>query len=342
MKILAIDVGVGTQDTLLFDSDMNMENNIKLVSPSQTKILASKISQSKNNLIFTGETMGGGPISSAIIKHMKKGFKVVMTKNSARTVNDNLKKVAELGIEIIDENEASEFKAYEHLETRDVDFDLLTNLMENFGVIKDIDFVGVAVQDHGYSEGKSDRTFRFERIKKILEKGGGLKDFAYKEPPAYLTRMTSTLKDAKKHFDNVITVDTKIAAIAGTLHGVTERPIISIDIGNGHTLGALIDKESIGMFEHHTSQLTADKLDEMLEKLANGTLKNEDVFNDWGHGCYVKGNIGMRNVSNILATGPNRDMLKTSKLRVEFANPAGDVMMTGPVGIVDIIMDNFI
>ncbi|MFQ5975127.1 MAG: DUF1786 domain-containing protein [Candidatus Hydrothermarchaeales archaeon] len=342
MQILAIDVGMGTQDTLLFDSDKKLENNIKLVSPSQTRILADRVINSKDNIVFTGGTMGGGPISSAITKHIKKGFKVVMTKDSARTIDDNLKNVAELGIEIIDEGEVSDFKDYEHIVTRDVNFDFLTTVLEKFRVLQDIDYIGIAVQDHGYCEGKSDRQFRFERIKEVLEKGGTLKDSAYADPPNYLTRMTSVVKDAKKYFENVLTVDTKIAAIAGAIHGINERPIISVDVGNGHTLGAVMEGGRIGMFEHHTHLLTANKLEEMLIKLADGKLTNEEVFEDGGHGCCVRGRVGMENISKVLVTGPHRDLLKGSKLKVEFANPAGDVMMTGPAGIVDIIMENFI
>ena len=34
MRILAIDMGTGTQDILLFDSDKPVENNVKMVLPS--------------------------------------------------------------------------------------------------------------------------------------------------------------------------------------------------------------------------------------------------------------------------------------------------------------------
>ena len=334
---------MGTQDTLLFDSDKTPENNIKLVSPSQTQIIKSKVSKSNNNLVISGETMGGGPISNAIIKHVKKGFKVVMTEDSARTINDDLKQVTKLGIKIIKENEVTDFTDFDHITTSDVNFDLLLRLLKEFNVLqKDIDFVGIAVQDHGYSEGKSDRTFRFERIKKILENEGKLKDFAYLDPPKYLTRMCSAIREGKRYFDNVLTVDTKIAAIAGSTHEIDDRPIISVDIGNGHTLGALIDTKDIGMFEHHTHSLTKKKLENMLTKLSDGVLSNKEVFDDGGHGCYVRKKAGMENISRILVTGPNRKLLDSSKLDVEFANPTGDVMMTGPTGIVDIIIENFI
>jgi len=43
MNILAIDVGMGTQDILLYDGKKNMENCFKMVLPSQTQIFAGRI-----------------------------------------------------------------------------------------------------------------------------------------------------------------------------------------------------------------------------------------------------------------------------------------------------------
>ncbi len=154
--------------------------------------------------------------------------------------------------------------------------------------------------------------------------------------------MSSVRRDVQKYFDNFLIFDTKFAAIAGSLHGINERPIISVDVGNGHTLGAVIGNKGMGLFEHHTYQLSTDKLEDLLTRLADGVLSNEEVFDDGGHGCYVKEAVGMKNISRVLVTGPNRDLLKRSRLRVEFANPMGDVMMTGPVGMVDLIMENFV
>ncbi|MCX9085586.1 MAG: hypothetical protein OIN87_12405 [Candidatus Methanoperedens sp.] len=55
MKILAIDVVMGTQDILIYDSEKNMENCFKMVLPSQTQIIAKRISQEtrqKNDIIL--------------------------------------------------------------------------------------------------------------------------------------------------------------------------------------------------------------------------------------------------------------------------------------------------
>lgn len=339
VRILAIDVGVGTQDILLYDSAKTPENNIKMVLPSATQILAKRIRNSKGNLLFSGTTMGGGPMAMAINNHIKKGYRVVMTARAARSIRDNLREVEEMGIEIVGDKDARDYD-FENPITRDIDFEFLKKTFEAVGERFEFDAIGIAVQDHGYSEHKSDRVFRFEKIKEVLEKGATLKDFGFENPPEYFTRMKAVLKTAREYYKGkVIVFDTKIAAIAGAIYGVKERPALSIDIGNGHTLAGAIDEEDkvTGMFEHHTGMLNKDKMEALIRRFVNGKLPNEEVYNDGGHGCYLKEKIEMRDIKRILATGPNRRLLEKSTLKIEFANPIGDVMMTGPVGIVDMV-----
>ncbi|MEE8168182.1 MAG: DUF1786 family protein [Candidatus Hydrothermarchaeales archaeon] len=336
-RILAIDVGVGTQDLLLYDDSKNPENNIKFVLPAMTRVLAKKIQEVKGDVFLHGETMGGGPLTMAVSEHLKKGYTVRMTPRAAKSLRDNLKEVSEMGVEIAKgENEGEGFYT---LETRDVDLDLLCQLLSEIGEY-DFDCLGIAVQDHGYAEGKSDREFRFEKFREALEKGAKLQDFLYEEPPSYFTRMNGALRTVRRFFQGrAFVVDTKVAAIAGALHGVKERPVIAIDVGNGHTMAALVGEgyELLGLMEHHTWLLDRKKLEGMIRRFADGELTNEEVFNDEGHGCHVKKAVGMGNVKRILATGPNRDLMVGAKLGVEFPTPMGDVMMTGPQGIVDLI-----
>lgn len=340
LRILAIDVGVGTQDVLLYDESRTPENNIKLILPAMTQILANKVRNSKNNLIFTGETMGGGPLSFAITNHIKKGYKVAMTSRSAMTIRDDLEEVERLGVEVISEDEIKRYKGREHIETIDIDFEFLKRTLEGIAEHFEFDYMGIAVQDHGHAKHKSDRVFRFEKIREVLQKGVRLYDLGYTKPPGYFSRMNAALRTARRYYDgDIFIMDTKIAAIAGALHDIKERPAISIDVGNGHTLVAVVGSEDdiVAMFEHHTGMLTKEKLEDLVIKLADGRLTNEMVFNDGGHGCYTKEKTGFDKVRKILATGPNRKLLEGSQLNIEFASPIGDVMMTGPMGIVDMI-----
>ncbi|HSR31675.1 MAG TPA: pyruvate formate lyase-activating protein, partial [Anaerolineae bacterium] len=59
MRILAVDVGTGTQDVLLFDTEKEPENALKMVMPSPTALLAQAIraaTQAGEELLLTGVT----------------------------------------------------------------------------------------------------------------------------------------------------------------------------------------------------------------------------------------------------------------------------------------------
>ncbi len=341
MRILAIDVGLGTQDIFLYDSSKNVENCIKAVIPSRTQILAKRIRQCNKDLFIYGETMGGGAITFAIMNHIKKGYRVVMTESSARTVRDDLDQVREMGIEIVSDNTPCPSENnFCKIETKDIDFAFLKEFFEKIDEDFNFDYVGIAVQDHGFAKGVSDRIFRFEKMKELLEKSDKIGDLAYEKPPEYFTRMNAVYKSAKKYFENVFIVDTKLAAIVGAVHDWRDKTCIAVDVGNGHTLiGAIRGRRVLGILEHHTGLLTKEKLEDYIVRFADGEVTNKEVYEDNGHGCYIKEAVGFENVEKILVTGPRRNLLKNSKLNIEFASPAGDVMITGAVGIVDIILE---
>ncbi len=62
MKILAIDVGTGTQDILIYNDEKELENSIKLVLPSPHLYISQQIKEVENDIYFDGEIMGGGKI----------------------------------------------------------------------------------------------------------------------------------------------------------------------------------------------------------------------------------------------------------------------------------------
>jgi uncharacterized protein (DUF1786 family) len=339
-RILAVDVGAGTQDIFFFDPLKTPENNVKLVLPSQTQILARQINKINEDILIEGDVMGGGPITSAISSHLKKGYRVVMTHTSAKTVRDDLDEVREEGIEIVSEVEAKSLH-YRRIEAKDVDIEFILGFLSRIGESPP-DMIGVALQDHGFEKGTSDREFRFEKLKEILEAQASLEDFLFLEPPKYYTRMNSALSRIKKGFKGTAAViDSKFAAIAGALHGVSERPCLCIDVGNGHTMISLINENVDGILEHHTHALSKEKLEDYIIRFAEGDVTNEEVFNDYGHGCHLRNSPGIEGVKRILVTGPNRSVLKNSSLDVEFSNPYGDVMITGAVGIVDLMKAKF-
>ena len=342
MKILTIDVGSGTQDIMLYDTDYNIENSIKMVMPSPTKIISNKIKEFEGDIFIYGETMGGGSIYNSLKDHINKGNRVLMTKNAARTVRDDLNFVKSLGIEIIDENQINKYQNFEKLEFKDVDFQAIKNSLSNFDVNFDFDYLGVAVQDHGYSEGMGDRTFRFIKIKENLNKPRLPEEFAYyKKAPQYFTRINAIFRSFKEYKTTVM--DSKFASICGATcdrYVKSLEKFIVMDIGNGHTLAAAINKGKIfGVFEHHTSRLTVSKIEDLIEKLAKGTITNEEIHDDNGHGAFSLAPIG--NIDALVATGPRRKILEKTDLEVYYAAPAGDVMMTGPVGLIKTILSKY-
>lgn len=338
MKLLAIDVGMGTQDILLYDSQKNIENCFKMVLPSQTQIIARRIIEEtalKKDIVLTGETMGGGPCSAAVKRHLRANLAVFATEKAALTLNDDLEKTKEMGIVIVKENEATELSA-SVIKMCDIDKAALTEAFALFGVPIPENFA-IAVQDHGFSPARSNRVFRFEYFRKIIEKGATLDSFVYtkntKKIPQRFTRMIAV----ERTLPGAMLMDTGMAAIRGALlDECAHEPHLVVNIGNGHTLSGIIDNgKLIALMEHHTQQMTSGKLDDYLMRLCNGTLGFDEVFNDGGHGCYVKEAIGFENIGQILVTGPRREIMRGSKLEFSFASPYGDMMLTGCFGLVD-------
>ena len=54
MKILAIDVGTGTEDILLYDTEKEIENSLKMVIPSPHLKISKLIEKSDNDIYFDG------------------------------------------------------------------------------------------------------------------------------------------------------------------------------------------------------------------------------------------------------------------------------------------------
>ena len=81
-RMIAIDVGAGTQDVLIYEAGRPYENLVKLVLPSQTQIVARKIrdvTRARRPLHLTGTVMGGGASSDAVKDHLAAGLPVTAT-----------------------------------------------------------------------------------------------------------------------------------------------------------------------------------------------------------------------------------------------------------------------
>jgi uncharacterized protein (DUF1786 family) len=337
MKILAIDVGTGTQDIMLYDSEEPIENAVKLVLPSPTRIIANKIGNHHHDIFLSGETMGGGPVTRAIKRHLEKGYRVVMTKSAARTVRDDLGEVRSAGIEIVDDGEKHPEIA--EIKLGDIDLDVLRASLKFFDVPLEFDQVGVAVQDHGFLKGMGDRDFRFYKIREKLKLPLFPEEFAFHgEVPAYFTRMQGVLRTLKGYKPTIM--DSKFAALCGCTCDayVSEmKNFVALDIGNGHTLAASFKEGKIcGVFEHHTRMLTPSTIENFIHRLISGEITHEEVHDDGGHGAWVAEPI--EEFERAVLTGPRRKIITETGFKFYNAAPVGDVMMTGPAGLIKSII----
>ena len=103
MKILAMDIGAGTQDILLYDSGRTLENCLKMILPSPSSLYSIKIAGVAEDLFLYDRQVGGSRLSKIIRQHLEKGYAVYMTEEVAYTIRNNLEDVISLGIKIVKE-----------------------------------------------------------------------------------------------------------------------------------------------------------------------------------------------------------------------------------------------
>jgi len=359
MKILTVDIGTGTQDIFLYDSNLDIENGFKLVLPSPTMMvhrhLKRALHASRTPILLTGHQMGGGPSAWAIEEYARAGIPVYMTPSAATTLNDELDKVEALGIKLVSEDEAHGLPStVNRLELKDFDFQLISKTFRDYGVsLDDLSAIAVAVFDHGNAPaGVSDRQFRFDYLDKRIREKNSLGSFAFPSSniPEIMTRLQSVADSAGELPCPLVVMDTAPAAVlgAGFDQKVSMRKQkIICNVGNFHTLAFRLGEKGIeGVFEHHTGEIDLTKLEGLIRKLADGSLKHEDVFDDMGHGALMYADEVFefgKDEFDVVVTGPRRSMFQTAdhrslstvngRLRPYFAVPFGDMMIAGCFGL---------
>jgi uncharacterized protein (DUF1786 family) len=353
MKILSVDVGTGTQDIFLYDSRLDLENGFKLIVPSPTMMVHRRLKEATHRgeaVLLTGVIMGGGPSQWAAEEHVRAGFPVYATPEAARSFNDDLEVVREMGILVISEDEAVRLpKTTRRVELRDFDFSAIARALEQFGVkLNGLDAVAVAVFDHGNAPPDiSDRQFRFDYLDERIQAKNRLSAFAYPagDVPEIMTRLQAVVDSAQGVDVPLVVMDTAPAAILGAtfdLQVASARRKLIANVGNFHTLAFRLGPRGIeGVFEHHTGLIDLPKLENLLKMLADGSLRHQDVFGDHGHGALIYEleplPLAGRHLSEgqfgVAVTGPRRNMMRPSSLHPYFAVPFGDMMINTPLGI---------
>ena len=216
----------------------------------------------------------------------------------------------------------------------------------------------MAAFDHGAAPpGYSDRRFRFDYIRQAVASRPEPVAFAYVggAVPPDLTRLAAVADDAARYGE--VASDPGHAGgrdrRGGDGHGVGGRgrcaggparargsgSALVVNVGNFHTLAFhLRDGQISGIFEHHTGELTRPKLEAYLRGLAAGTITDDEVFADSGHGALVLGDAARRadagaEMPLLAVTGPRRELLRGSALAPYEAVPHGDMMLAGCFGL---------
>jgi uncharacterized protein (DUF1786 family) len=227
-------------------------------------------------------------------------------------------------------------------------------VFSRFGVELDqLDAVAVAVFDHGDAPPHiSDRQFRFDYLDERIKAENRLSAFAYLtgDIPAIMTRLQAVANSSRSVDAPVVVMDTAPAAVLGAMYDLAggseltaPQSHLIVNVGNFHTLAFRIGSVGIeGVFEHHTGLINLSKLEQLLDALASGTLRHEDVFNDHGHGALVYDPRAVplsAQTHNLTVTGPRRKMMENSKLQPHLAAPFGDMMLAGCFGLLSATAD---
>jgi uncharacterized protein (DUF1786 family) len=333
--LLAIDVGAGTQDILLYDPAREPENCLKLVLPSQTQVVGAKVQAATaagQSLHLQGEVMGGGASSDAMKAHLAAGLPLSATPSAAQTIHNDLERVTALGVTLRDDAPPGAVV----VETGDIDRAALQAALAPFGVTLP-ERLAVAVQDHGYQPGAGNNDVRFAYLQGLLNDGGDLRRMVYTTPPAGMTRMAAV----GQAYPGAVLMDTGAAAVLGALadpavgRAAADEGAILVNVGNMHTFATLVRGERLyGLFEHHTGGITPEIIRDLVEGLRGGTLDTagfRDHFD--GHGAALDPAYREAGPFPFVAiTGPNRRLARS--LGYHEAAPHGDMMLAGSWGLV--------
>lgn len=350
MRILAIDIGTGTQDILLFDPSGPVENSPKLVMPSPTAIASRRIraaTAARRSVVLTGVVAGGGPSAWALGDHLRAGLPAFATPEAARTLDDDLRRVEADGVRLVTEEEAAGIEG-EQIVLRDLDLGAIRAALRAFDI--DTDFAGIAVGvfDHGAAPPEvSDRVFRFEHIARVLAADADAHAFAClpDDLPAHLTRARAVLDSVDIDVPTVF-MDNGPAAALGALHDpevARHRRRAVLNVGNMHVLCFVLDGTRVeAVFEHHSGEVAPERLAGMVGELLDGRLTNEAVFSSMGHGALYAsgGGGGIARVGMLAVTGPQRERMLPALIAaglpaVHAAAPHGDMMISGCFGLLD-------
>ena len=160
-RYLMIDIGAGTMDILVYDTQLDL--HYKAVVKSPVRYLAEKTAATVGNLMVVGNEMGGGPITQVLVERAREA-EVVMSLSASATLNHDVRKVKSWGITVVEDERADQLrdnKDYTLVTLSDLEAGRIEQIVTSFGVPYTFDAVAVCAQDHGVPEpGVSHLDFR--------------------------------------------------------------------------------------------------------------------------------------------------------------------------------------
>lgn len=331
-QLLAIDIGGGTQDVLLWRASQNLENAVKLVLPAPTQVAAARIRRATDQgrqVFLHGRLMGGGAVHRAVDAHLAAGLKVYATPAAAATFADDPARVEAMGVAICDQPPEEALA----VPMGDLNLEELREACGRFEVELPSQ-LALAVCDHGYSPGYSNRKFRFDQWRAFLQAGGDLSRLIFDQAPPAMTRLAALTRQAP----GCLLMDTAAAAAWGALEDpevaamAQGEGVCIVNLGNMHTVAFLVRGDKVlGIYEHHTRCLDTLSLHRQVEEFTKGVLDEDEVFAGHGHGVarLPQAPKGLPHAPVI--TGPQRRL--AHGLGWKTAVPHGDVMLSGCFGL---------
>ena len=339
---LLIDIGAGTMDIMWVD--MAARKHYKAVVISPVLHLARHIRDlPSGDLLVTGGEMGGGAVSRILAERARQS-RVVMSASAAMTVHHDTARVAATGIEVVSDAAAEDLKrsgGFVHTTILDLDPERISRIVSGFGAPCSFDAVAVCVQDHGRPpEGVSHLDYRHGFFQKALESSQTPAALLYAAPevPAAFNRLSTVARSAALlPASRVYVMDSGMAAILGARMDpevLRHRHVAVVDVATSHTVAAIWSEQRFcSFFEYHTRDMSADLMEHLLPRLADGRLKHEEILQMGGHGVCVLKELPFERIGAVVLTGPNRRLLAGLRLPTLFGAPMGDNMMTGTAGL---------
>ncbi|MHA2273694.1 MAG: DUF1786 family protein [Candidatus Hodarchaeales archaeon] len=351
MKLLAIDIGAGTEDLLLVDTERSLENAIQRVIPSASARFEKLVIRANKDVFCYGGIIGGHPFVHGLEKIKKAGCQAVFTETAALSLRYDLNAVKSWGFSVIEDQspQVAELRSDPEvlsIELADVDFPRLHQFLAECQVSpSEIAVVLLCAQDHGlHAPGEKAREVRFKAYRQYLEKDGKLTSMLYgeNEVPEVFPRLASNLELIQEHFPTTkghFVMDSSPAILLGACleHRNAGQSKTIINLGNGHTVVATLDEtaEVQALCEHHTGQLRKGRLDEFLRAFFAEELTAEQMLREGGHGVIYRKGFSAGMPDELLVVGPRRGLMTSSRFPFRFISPLGlSMMMAGPLGMI--------